>query len=79
MTTEGSRWGKLTQLVTHHVFGDEYLQVISAIVHHEREADEFGYDRAVASPRGDRRLVAAVDLLVHFREQPDVNIRAFFK
>jgi len=45
---------KLSQLVSHHLLGDQDLQVVLAIVDLELQADEVGKDRGGARLRLDR-------------------------
>src|SRR5271154_4843044 len=42
MSLEHARWGKLAQLVAHHVFGDVHGNEFLAVVHAQRVADKVG-------------------------------------
>ena len=78
MTSKGPRRGKLAQFVADHVFGDKHLQVMFAIMNHERAADEFGHDRACPGPRLDRLFRAARSLLFHLLEKLRVDVGPLF-
>jgi hypothetical protein len=58
VSLEGPRQRKLAELVTHHVFVDVDRHVLLAVVHGDRQSDEFRQDRRAARPGLDRLLVA---------------------
>jgi len=70
---------ELAELVPDHVFGDEHLHVLLAVVDHEREADEFRHHRAGPGPRLDRIALAARELDLHLLEQAGIDERTFFR
>src|SRR5437899_2039908 len=73
---EGPRRRELAELVADHVLGHEQPHVLLAVMDQEGRADELGDDRAVAGPGLDR--LADADPL-DLREQPNVDVRAFFQ
>src|ERR1700722_18318294 len=56
VTAEDARRGKLTELVSDHVFLDKHLQKLVPVVNLERMAHEFRNNRAGARPRLERLL-----------------------
>src|SRR4051812_47999222 len=78
VATERSRGSKFAQLVPHHVFGHENLDVQLAVVDHKRVAHEFWHDRAGAGPSLDR-VLRAVPHAFHLLEQLGVHERTFFE
>src|SRR6185436_12472690 len=69
VATEDARGRELAQLVADHVLGHEDLQVLAAVVDHERQPDELGRDCRAPRPGLDRvRLaLAARDALLQLR------------
>ena len=59
MSAVRSRRCKLAQLVADHVLGDEYRNVLPAIVHRKRVTDHVGNDRRAPAPRLDQFLLIA--------------------
>src|SRR5579871_3626381 len=76
---ESPRHRELTQLVTHHVLGDEYGDVLLAVVDGNREADEVGDHRGPARPRLDRLLVVGGARGIHLLQQVVIDERAFLQ
>src|ERR1700730_4387478 len=76
MAAKNTRRRKLTQFMSHHVFRDEQLDELLAVVNLEGVADEIRHDHAVARPRLERLLARphALDL----GQQPLVHIRPTF-
>src|SRR5436190_23804070 len=72
---ENSRGGELSQLVPDHIFRNEQLQKLPAVMHQKSMADEIGHNRAVARP-GLQGLPMAAHALNFFQQAP-VNIWPF--
>ena len=79
MSAEKTSGGEFAQLVADHVLGTEAVDERPPVVNLEGVPDEFGNDRAGASPRLDRRALPTLDLLLDLDEEIFVNIGAFFR
>ena len=77
MATERPSWSEFAQLVTHHVLGDVYLDVFPAVMNHEGHIDEHGNDRAGTRPGLDGFASSRLRLLLNFKEQFWIDVRAF--
>jgi hypothetical protein len=77
VTLEGARQREFAQLVTDHVLGHEHRNVLLAVVHGDRQADQIGQDRGTTRPGLDRALVVARPSRVDLLEQVRVDERAF--
>ena len=75
---EDSRWRKLPELVTHHVFGHEHAREHLAVVDGEGLAHELRQDHAAARPGLDRTLRPAGGQRGHLLQQVGFHIRTFF-
>ncbi len=77
--TKSPRGSKLAQLVPNHVFGNEYFDMVFAVVNHKRHADKFGDNRTGPRPGLDRLARAAALLTLYLGIELGVNIRSFFQ
>ena len=68
MTLVGTGGSKLAQLVTNHVLGNIYRNMLAAIVYCDGVTDELGEDRGSARPGLEDLLLA---LFVHFNDSFD--------
>lgn len=75
---KGSRGSKFAKFVPHHIFGDQHLDVITAVVNHERVPNELGNHRAGSSPRLDWLLRTRRFRFLNFQEKLLVDVGAFF-
>ena len=77
MALERTGQRELTELVTNHVLVDVHGNVLTAIVHSDREPDEIGQDRGTARPGLDWAFVfsgrGGLDLL----EKVKIDKRSF--
>ena len=62
MTFEGSRGSKLTELVTYHILGNIYRNVLSAVMNSKSVTYEIGENRGRTAPSLENLLLA---LFVH--------------
>src|SRR6516225_10006129 len=69
---------KFTELVAHHVFGDEHRAEHFSIVDVERQTDKLRGDRRATRPRLDWRLGLGVLRLLDFVQQMEIRERTFF-
>src|SRR5512134_47995 len=76
MTLAGARQRELAELVADHVFVDVDRNVLLAVVHGDRQADELRQDRRAARPGLDRLLVARCRRDFHLLQQMPVDERA---
>src|SRR5690349_18518554 len=76
---EGARRRELTQLVTHHVFGDEHRDVLLAVMHGDRETDHVRNDHRATRPGLDRLAVALGGGRFDFLQQVKIDERTFFQ
>ena len=79
MTFEYPCGRKLTQLVSHHVFGDKNLVKHLAVVDHKRKANELRDYRTSSRPGLDRLARADGVLPVDLGKQLLINERSFFQ
>src|SRR5690349_2514314 len=77
VAVEGARRRKLTELVTHHLLGDEHRNVLVTVVDAEREPDELRQDRRAAAPRLDHVAPTRGTCGIRLLEQIAVDERAF--
>ena len=63
MALEGTRQGKFTQLVPHHVLGDEHRHELVAVVDRDRVADELRWYHTSPRIGLDRALLSRLDRL----------------
>lgn len=68
VTFEGPCGSKLAEFVSHHVFRHQHLDVLAAVVNHERDVHEFRNDRAGSCPCLDRFLGARFGCLLDFEK-----------
>src|SRR5581483_6179416 len=73
---EDARHRELAELVPDHVLRDVHRDVLLAVVHGDRQADEVGHDRRAARPGLDRTLVARAARLVHLGLEVVIDERA---
>jgi len=66
VASEESGQGEFAQLVSNHVFRNEYGYMLSSVVHHEGVTDEVREDRGSSGPGFDRLLVATFIHGFHF-------------
>src|SRR4051794_38776666 len=66
---EGPCRGELPELVTDHGLGDEYGNVLAAVVNGDRVAEHVGHDHGTTRPRLDDVLGALFVLRVHLLDQ----------
>src|SRR4249920_2697886 len=76
---EGARRRELTQLVTHHVFGDEHWDVLTAVMHGNSQAHHVGDDHRAARPRLDRLAIALGGSRLDLLQQVKIDERTFFQ
>src|SRR6187399_1122944 len=76
---ERARRRELTQLVTHHVFSDERRDVLTAVMHGDRETHHVGNDHRAARPRLDRLAIALGGSRLDFLQQVKIDERTFFE
>src|SRR6478735_9296736 len=70
---EGARRRELTQLVTHHVFGDEHRDVLTAVMNGNGQAHHVGDDHRAARPRLDRLAIALGGSRLDFLQQVKID------
>src|SRR5574340_526576 len=75
---EGTRQRKLAQLVPDHVLGHEYRNMLTTVMHRNRQADEIGQHGGTARPGLDRALVIGAADGFNFFQQMPVDKGAFF-
>src|SRR3982750_2301733 len=73
---EGAREREFAELVADHLVGDVDRNVLLAVVHGDRQADEVGQDRRAARPGLDRLLVLGGRRLLDLRREVMVDERA---
>lgn len=78
VTLERSGRGELAKFVADHVFGDEHLHMLAAVMNHERNVDELRNDRATTCPSFDRLLPSTLGLLLNFEEDLRIDVRTLF-
>ena len=66
---EDARLRKLAELVADHLVRHVDRNVLLAVVHGDRQADEVGQDRGATRPGLDRLLVLDRHRLIHLRDQ----------
>src|SRR5437868_4562264 len=79
MATERPRRRELAELVPHHGVGDEYRDVLAAVVHGDRVTDHVRHDHGAPRPRLDDVLGALLVLDVHLLDQVVVHEGALLK
>jgi len=79
MTLEGPRERKFAQLVANHLVGDVDRNVLLAVVHGNRQSDEFRKDHRATRPGLDGFLVLVGHRLVGLLGQVVVDERTFFE
>ncbi len=70
---------KLTQLVAHHVFGDENRDEGFSVVNGEVMTDEVRSDHGATAPGLDGLLIAGFDCCIDLAEELLIDVRAFFQ
>lgn len=78
MPAERSRWSELAELMADHVLTHSHLQVLLAIVNHERYSDKLRHN--CAAPRPGRNRLAGIRFLEldNFAVESRVNKWPFF-
>jgi hypothetical protein len=79
VTSEVSRGGKLTQAVTHHVFGDVNGHMSAAIMHSDGMTYHLGKDGARPAPGANHLLLTFGIHSFNFFQQFRVDERPFLK
>ena len=59
MAFEGTGWGKLSELVSDHLFGHIYRNKFLPVVHGDRVPDHIGHNRGTPRPRLNNLFFAA--------------------
>src|SRR5690242_3204508 len=77
MTTESARCGELTELVTDHVFRNQYGYVLAAVVHANRQPDHIRRHHRPTRPGLDRAAVVLGDCLTDLGQQMVVDKGTF--
>src|SRR3989339_1848749 len=78
MSLEGARQGKLTQFVTHHVFGYIHRDMLLTVVYRNCQADELGQHRGTARPGFHRAFIVGRAHCLNLLEQVSVDKWTFF-
>src|SRR5687768_7168109 len=79
VAAEGPREGEFTQFMAHHVLGHEDRDMLTAVVHHKRMADEKREDGTPPRPGFDGPLLAPRGHIFDLFHQPRVRIRPLLK
>src|SRR5512147_1839186 len=77
VSLESPRQRELAELVAHHILGDIHRNMLLAVMHGDREADEIRQDGGTARPGLDRTLVVACPGGVDLLDEMAVDERAF--
>src|SRR5689334_10590821 len=75
MAVEGAGRGKLAELVSHHVFGDEHRDELAPVVNRERQTDGIGGNGRTARPGADDLLALRGDGVVDLLDEVPVDER----
>jgi len=77
MPFEGSGMGKLTELVTNHVFGYVNWYVLTPVMNCDRQSDKIGKYRGASRPGLDRALIIGRARGFYLLDQMQIHERAF--
>jgi hypothetical protein len=77
MSFEGSGMGKLTELVTNHVFGYVNWYVLAPVMYRDRQSDEIGQYRRASRPGLHRAFIVGRARGFYFLYQVQIHERAF--
>jgi hypothetical protein len=74
---EGTRNRELSKLVTHHILADQYWDMLSPVVHSDRQTHHVRQDRRAARPGLYWSSAVGSDRLLHLFGKMDIDERAF--
>ena len=76
---ECSRWGKLTELVAHHIFTDEHRHMLTAVVDLYCQTHKIRCNHRTPRPGPYRTLVVGIRCTLHLFHQMQVDKRSFLQ
>ncbi len=78
MSAVETRWRELAKTVAYHVLRDVHGNELLAIVHGERQSDEFRSDHGRTAPSFDDLLLTRLIQFIHLPLELVVDERSFF-